>query len=108
MPPIELGPQSLHAAKSSSPRLAASAVEVRPLGDKPVHSGPVANDTARSHASENSAVVRSAALDPGPQPVDTDRVVEIRRAIERGQYPILPAKVADAMIAAGLLLRSGK
>ena len=99
MPPIELGPQGPHAAR---------AVEAKKLGAKPVHSGSVANDTARSHAAENSAVVRSAALDPGSVPIDSDRVAQIRKAIEQGKYPILPAKVADAMIAAGLLLRSGK
>lgn len=102
MPPIEFGPNGLSAAR------AVSAVEARKVGTKAAHNGPVANDTARSHASENSAVVRSAALDPGPQPVDTDRVTEIRRAIQQGNYPIVPTKVADAMIAAGLLLRSGK
>jgi negative regulator of flagellin synthesis FlgM len=32
----------------------------------------------------------------------------IRKAVETGTYPILPAKVADAMIAAGLLLRTAK
>jgi negative regulator of flagellin synthesis FlgM len=69
---------------------------------------PVANDTARAHAAPQSAVQRSAALDPGEVPVDAERVAEIRKAIERGHYPVLPAKVADAMIAAGLLLRSGK
>jgi len=40
-------------------------------------------------------------------PVDQDRVNEIRRAIETGRYPVVPAKIADAMIAAGLLLRVG-
>lgn len=38
-------------------------------------------------------------------PVDTDRVAEIRKAVEQGTYPIIPAKIADAMIAAGYLLR---
>jgi negative regulator of flagellin synthesis FlgM len=46
--------------------------------------------------------------DPGEAPVDTDRVAVIRKAIERGAYPVLPVRVADAMIAAGILLRSGK
>ena len=59
-------------------------------------------------ASANSAVVRSRELDPGQPPVDSERVAEIRKAIEQGTYPIVPAKVADAMIAAGLLLRTGK
>jgi negative regulator of flagellin synthesis FlgM len=48
----------------------------------------------------------SEALDPGQPPVDADRVQVIRKAIESGNYPIIPAKIADAMIAAGLLLRT--
>ncbi len=102
MPPIELGPLGPQAAR------AVSAVAAKAVKDKPVTGQPVANDTARSHASANSAVVRSAALNPGPQPVDGERVAEIRRAIDQGRYPVLPTKIADAMIAAGLLLRSGK
>jgi negative regulator of flagellin synthesis FlgM len=53
-------------------------------------------------------VVKSDALDPGQPPVDVERVELIRKAVETGKYPILPAKVADAMIAAGLLLRTPK
>ena len=53
-------------------------------------------------------VVRSDALDPGQPPVDAERVAVIRHAAETGTYPIIPARVADAMIAAGLLLRNGK
>jgi negative regulator of flagellin synthesis FlgM len=32
-------------------------------------------------------------------PVDVDRVALVRRAIERGEFPILPATIADQMIA---------
>ncbi|MDE2412513.1 MAG: flagellar biosynthesis anti-sigma factor FlgM [Sphingomonadales bacterium] len=96
MPPIEIG-----TGGPSAPRA------VGAVGDRQAR-GPVANDTARAHAAERSAVVRSAALDPGEVPVDTDRVATIRKAIENGNYPIIPTRVADAMIAAGLLLRSGK
>jgi negative regulator of flagellin synthesis FlgM len=39
-------------------------------------------------------------------PVDADRVVEIRKAVEQGSYPLLPTRIADAMIAAGYLLRA--
>ena len=53
-------------------------------------------------------VVTSDALDPGPIPVDNERVAEVRRAVEKGTYPLLPTKVADAIIAAGLLLRNPK
>jgi len=48
----------------------------------------------------------SAVLDAGPIPVDASRVTQIRKAIEAGTYPLLPTTVADAIIAAGLLLRS--
>lgn len=48
------------------------------------------------------------ALDPGASPVDAQRVAEIRKAVERGSFPVIPVRIADAMIAAGLLLRSPK
>jgi len=52
----------------------------------------------------------SAALSPHSAgdlaPVDADRVAEIRRAIEQGRYPVIPTRIADAIIAAGLLLRT--
>ncbi len=62
---------------------------------------------ARPTKAEQQVVERSDALDPGPMPIDHDRVAEVRRAIERGDYPIVPAQVADAIIAAGILLRTG-
>lgn len=48
----------------------------------------------------------SEALDPGQAPVDAERVKMIRHAIESGAYPVIPTKIADAMIAAGMLLRA--
>ncbi|BDI60084.1 flagellar biosynthesis anti-sigma factor FlgM [Qipengyuania nanhaisediminis] len=33
-------------------------------------------------------------------PVDKDRVAEIRNALEEGRFPLVPAQIADAMIAA--------
>lgn len=38
-------------------------------------------------------------------PVDNARVAEIREALRDGTYPIVPAKIADALIAAKLTLR---
>ena len=102
MPPIELGPLGPQATRS------VSAVDARPVKEKSVQGRAVANDTARSNAAANSAVVRSETLNVGPPPVDFERIAEIRLAIERGHYPVIPMRVADAMIAAGLLLRSGK
>ncbi len=64
---------------------------------------------ANAPAGQDAAVVvASEALDAGPVPVDNERVVQIRKAVESGTYPLLPAKVADAIIAAGMLLRSPK
>lgn len=33
---------------------------------------------------------------------DTERVAEIRKAIEEDRYPLVPARIADALIAAKL------
>lgn len=96
MPPIEFGPAGPRGSH------AVGAVDARTAH------GPVANDTARAHASPQSAVVRASMLDPGEPPVDADRVTTIRKAIESGSYPVIPMRVADAMIAAGLLLRSAE
>lgn len=43
-----------------------------------------------------SGVAKSLAASP---PVDADRVARVKRAIERGDFPILPATIADRMIA---------
>jgi len=51
------------------------------------------------------ALVATTAPQAGAMPVDTERVIEIRKAIESGTYPVLPTKISDAMIAAGLLLQ---
>ncbi|MCW1404141.1 flagellar biosynthesis anti-sigma factor FlgM [Novosphingobium sp. MW5] len=63
---------------------------------------------AQPASADGSVVVASEARDAGPVPIDNDRVVEIRKAVETGTYPLVPAKVADAIIAAGMLLRSPK
>lgn len=98
MPPIEIGPSGLPAAR------AVGAVDARTVrsaaGAKDNQAAPV--------ASESPTVVRSDALDPGAAPVDAERVSVIRKAIEQGSYPVIPMRVADAMIAAGMLLRSGQ
>lgn len=82
-----------------------------------VNASTIRNSVSGNGRSEQAAIpvpaqppspVRSAALDPGEPPVDTDRVQIIRQAVEAGTYPLLPTRVADAIIAAGLLLRSGK
>jgi len=42
----------------------------------------------------------AAALEPSAPPVDRERVAEIRKALEEGRYPLVPTRIADAMIAA--------
>ena len=99
MPPIEIGPAGLPAAR------AVGAVDARS-----VRSAAGAKDGQASPAASTDtvAVERSAARDPGAAPVDAERVAQIRKAIESGNYPVIPMRVADAMIAAGMLLRSGQ
>ena len=67
-----------------------------------------ASVSATTQAAPDPAVVSSVALNPGSAPVDTDRVTQIRKAIETGTYPLIPTKISDAMIAAGLTLRIRK
>lgn len=95
MPTIENGPKAVLPIRS------VGAVDARLT--KP---GSGAAARPGDAADEPLAVTLSDALAPGQAPVDADRVAEIRRAIERGDYPVIPMRVADAMIAAGLLLRS--
>jgi negative regulator of flagellin synthesis FlgM len=40
------------------------------------------------------------AVDAASAPVDAERVAEIRAALQDGSYPLVPTKIADAMIAA--------
>ncbi|PLK27656.1 flagellar biosynthesis anti-sigma factor FlgM [Novosphingobium sp. TH158] len=90
-------------SQSVGPLRTVSALDARTVrtgaGERPA-------DTGR--AAPQTMVATSEALDPGPVPVDTERVSQVRKAIESGSYPLVPAKIADAIIAAGLLLRSPK
>lgn len=65
-------------------------------------SGPQAPRKTQASAEAKASHV----LDPGQPPVDAERVGLIRKAVENGTYPVVPAQIADAIIAAGLLLRS--
>lgn len=57
----------------------------------------------------SSAVTMPTRVNAGAEaPVEMDRVAVIRQAIEEGRYPLVPARIADAMIAAGYLLRIAK
>lgn len=98
MPPIEVG---------SAPRI--GAVDTRPPRISETNAaGAVAKVQNTIPISAAPAVETTQALAPGSAPIDTDRVALIRKAVESGSYPIVPAKIADAMIAAGMLLRSAR
>jgi len=71
--------------------------KVAPDGSVPSPEGAAADSTK----STGVAVEIAAPAASGP-PVDTDRVAEIRNALRDGTYPLVPAKIADAMIAAQL------
>lgn len=94
MPPIEVG--------STSALSAINAWFARASGTASQQT------TSLAAWSDSPTVDASSALDPGSVPVDTDRVAEIRKAVENGTYPVIPTQIADAMIAAGVLLRSHK
>lgn len=67
---------------------------------------PVAR-TEPTRAVKEPAVQVDAGITAGDSaPVDSDRVAVIRKAVEEGRYPVVPARIADAMIAAGHLLRT--
>lgn len=78
-------------AASAAPTTAAAATQAAPAG------------TASAAA---ATVATSDATRAGDVPVSADRVAQIRKAIENGHYPVIPARIADAMIAAGMLLRT--
>lgn len=68
-----------------------SRTEARPAQSAPVADGGIAVETGARVAT-------------GPVPVQQDRVAEIRDALKNGSYPIVPAQITDAVIAARLML----
>ncbi|MCK0129448.1 flagellar biosynthesis anti-sigma factor FlgM [Erythrobacter sp. F6033] len=44
------------------------------------------------------------AVEAGKPPINSERVAEIRSALEQGSYPLVPTEIADAMIAARISL----
>jgi len=98
MPPIEVGSaQRVSAVESRLARVTG--------GDTTTT---VARPATTNSVSATPSIETSQALQAGQAPVDTDRVALIRQAVESGNYPLVPAKIADAMIAAGMLLRTAR
>ncbi|GMM93547.1 flagellar biosynthesis anti-sigma factor FlgM [Qipengyuania sp. MTN3-11] len=68
-----------------------------------------ASQKAASQARQSEAPVATSSFSAGAEaPVDHERVAQIRQAIESGTYPLLPAKIADAFIAARLYGKIGQ
>lgn len=55
-----------------------------------------ATNLAAADVAETGGIAKALAATP---PIDTDRVALIKQAIANGQFPILPAKIADSLIA---------
>lgn len=80
-----------------------------PKSAKAASTASVADTATVADTGAAAQVEKSSALDAGQSaPVDSERVKDIRHAIETGTYPIIPAKIADAIIAAGMLLRTAQ
>ena len=65
------------------------------------NSAPTRPDPARSEgAKPGIALEVGTSVNAAEAPVNSDRVAQIREALKDGTYPLVPAKIADAMIAA--------
>ena len=109
MSSFEIGaPRPVSAVQVTALGTGAKAVQAEtPKAAAPTVTAPTAPAAAPAPASAAAAQVETSdAVKAGVAPVDQERVRAIRQAIETGKYPIVPAKIADAMIAAGMLLRS--
>ena len=85
------------------PATAASALRARDGNQAAPHK----SSTSESHSpapQSGVSVQLSGTSFAGEPPVDATRVSEIRDALRDGTYPIVPTKIADALIAARLML----
>lgn len=90
--PIEIGPLA----------------PVRPVRTQPFAATPAETGSRARAAPPELAVESEAQALAAAPPVERERVAKIRAAIAEGSYPLVPARIADAMIAAGLMLSLGK
>lgn len=92
MPSFELS--KMHAVNAPRALAASERTELpQGAGKRP---GPARDAAAKS----GIAVEIAASANAGKPPVDTERVVQIREALRDGTYPLVPTKIADAIIAA--------
>lgn len=107
MSSFEIGASRPVGAVQLSPATPASAV---PATTPVSPTAPTVSTAAASTATATPAtqVETNDAIKAGEAPVDANRVELIKKAIEKGDYPVIPTKISDAMIAAGVILRGGK
>ena len=77
---------------------------LRARGSAPVTRAEPARPTGS--APDPAVALAAIGLAGSDAPVDSGRVKEIREAIEKGRYPLDPGRTADAIIAAGFMLRN--
>jgi len=108
MPPIEVGSTRAIGPVTAGATAATGAKPGIRNGAGVPAPAPAPKPASAANPVQTGPVQTSAALHAGAAPVDTDRVAVIRKAVESGTYPIIPTRIADAMIAAGVMLQSGK
>ena len=101
--PIETGSCNTGIARAVGP---IDPREIRATAAKAAATQTAKTDASKGIARSVGPLRSGEALDVGAPPVDVERVAQIRRAVETGRYPLMPAHVADAMIAAGMLLKT--
>ncbi|MEE4205903.1 MAG: flagellar biosynthesis anti-sigma factor FlgM [Erythrobacter sp.] len=103
MPSVELSKlQAAAAARSlSGGSASSSALPASESAGRTV--APPNRGEPRGVSVEVGATIGTALETPAP-PVDRERVAEIRKALEEGTYPLVPTRIADAMIAARVSL----
>lgn len=103
MPSVELSKlqaSTAPSALSSREGARAGAPSAHALAPGGVHP---AGDDARGVSIE-VGTRSAAALEPSTPPLDRERVAEIRKALKEDRYPLVPTRIADAMIAARVSL----
>lgn len=73
-------------------------------GEKPA----TRTESAKGAADQGVSVQTGAKVSAGAAPVDAERVAEIRQALREGNYPLVPSKITDAIIAARHMLSDAK
>ena len=97
MPSIELS--KLQAVRAPRALSDTDQTLVKPAPGK---SGGGGGGSAPSGGSLEVSGAINSSIDAAAAPVDTDRVAQIKTALRDGTYPLIPAEIADAMIAAQL------